>query len=136
MTRIHADACGPCLRAVLDPRISLKGLRDDADGEEETLEHIARSRDALERYFGRHYTASFIVPPSAAPSAVGSEFMARYRKKARVSGPRDELTEYLNLDPAVAFQSEQDALQWWRSHEQQFPQLSKLARDIFSIPGN
>lgn len=29
-----------------------------------------------------------------------------------------------------------DPVVWWRKHAAQFPNLSKLARDILSIPGN
>lgn len=130
---MHALMCHR--RAVLDPRISLKGLQEDAEDEDDALEHITDSRLALERYFQRHYAAPFVAPPSVIPSTVGSEYMARYRKKARSSGPRDELSEYFEIDTALAHQSGHDALQWWRLHEPQFPQLSKLARDIFSIPG-
>jgi hypothetical protein len=47
--------------------------------------------------------------------------------------PTDELTEFWNL-PQEDFDA-CDPLQWWYGRRAQFPQLYRLVRDIFSIPG-
>jgi hypothetical protein len=43
----------------------------------------------------------------------------------------DELDNYLSLprDPAIS-----NPLQWWKEHEQTFPNLSKLAYDLLAVP--
>ena len=45
----------------------------------------------------------------------------------------DEVDKYLSLrceHPGV------DAMQYWQIHSKEFPNLSKLAKDIISIPGS
>jgi hypothetical protein len=44
-----------------------------------------------------------------------------------------ELDTYLSLQTESAAV---DPLQWWKSHEIQFPSLSKLARTVLAIPGS
>ena len=48
--------------------------------------------------------------------------------------PTDELTKFCNL-PQEDFDT-CDPLRWWHGRRAQFPQLYRLVRDIFSIPGN
>jgi hypothetical protein len=52
-----------------------------------------------------------------------------YRKCATV----DELTEFWNM-PQEDFET-CTPVQWWHQRRAQFPNLYRLARDIFSIPG-
>jgi hypothetical protein len=44
---------------------------------------------------------------------------------------RDELDRYLSSDPEVV----QDVIKWWSKRTDQFPCLSRMARDYLSIPG-
>ena len=46
----------------------------------------------------------------------------------------DELDDYFKL-PLEDFKT-CDPLHWWSARKAQFPNLSQLARDIFSIPGS
>lgn len=43
----------------------------------------------------------------------------------------DEFEEYLSKPRAA---SSEDILEWWRTHETEYPTLSKMARDFLSIP--
>jgi hypothetical protein len=63
------------------------------------------------------------------PSKVN--FTARYKKRMNLSV--DEFEEYLKL-PQEDFDL-CDPIQWWAGHRAQFPNLSRLAHDILSIPG-
>jgi hypothetical protein len=63
------------------------------------------------------------------PSKVN--FTARYKKRTNVA--TDEFEEYLKL-PQEDFEL-CDPIQWWAGRRAQFPNLSRLARDILSIPG-
>ena len=67
-------------------------------------------------------------PCSGSPQ---KNFTARFQRKRT---PKDELTEFWNL-PQEDFDT-CDPLQWWHGRRAQFPQLYRLVRDIFSIPGN
>ena len=58
-------------------------------------------------------------------------FTARFTQRKRM--PSDELLEYWHL-PQEDFDM-CDPLQWWHGRHSQFPNLSCLACDIFSIPG-
>ena len=58
-------------------------------------------------------------------------FTAQYRQRPRATV--NELEEFFSL-PQEDFET-CDPLQWWAGHCSQFPNLSRFARDILSIPG-
>lgn len=124
---------------MLDPRISIKGLLIDCHGDEDAINDVRRARASLEVYFHERYAST-----TAATSFCNTQLfespskdpLARYKIEALAdSSPQDEITEYFALDTRAALRSELSPLQWWAQHEAQFPQLARLARDIFSIPG-
>src|ERR1700674_1706399 len=59
------------------------------------------------------------------------DFTSRYRNLPQAF--TDEVQEYFKL-PRENFDV-CDPLQWWARHRSQFPNLSRFARDILSIPG-
>jgi hAT family C-terminal dimerisation region len=62
------------------------------------------------------------------------EFTRRYHQNSHSTNPSQELEEYLQLKPEPWEYC--DPIAWWGSRSvTQLPNLSKLARDIFSIPG-
>jgi hypothetical protein len=103
------------------------------------LEHLEASRAKLEEHYHTHYANS--TPPRPAPSptvAISTpsspqkvDFTFRYRKTQRAS--LNELEEYFKL-PQEDFLT-CDPVKWWAGRRAQFPNLSRLARDILSIPG-
>jgi hypothetical protein len=116
--------------------------------------HLETAKANLARYFKENYLSSQPSEPhhptiplttTASTSSIASttsratpatsaspqkNFTARYRRK---HAARDELQEFWNL------QQEEfetcDPLQWWLGRKAQFPNLYRLSRDIFSIPG-
>jgi hypothetical protein len=71
-------------------------------------------------------------PAESNPSSMSFfDFMARSESYAN-SELTNELDEYLrsHVEPFGI-----DPVQWWGSRVQQFPNLSKMARDILCIPG-
>jgi len=65
--------------------------------------------------------------PNSSPQ---KNYTVRYcQKRAAV----DELTEFWNM-PQEDFET-CNPIQWWHQRRAQFPNLCRLARDIFSIPG-
>jgi hypothetical protein len=50
--------------------------------------------------------------------------------EVEVSGPGDEYEEYINLPPKPC----EAPLEWWKAHREEYPRLSKMALDLFSIP--
>ena len=132
---------------VLDPHISLEGLLHDAEQDSDSdsqIKHIHECRALLEHHFREHYvsrtvtgvqpTANAARPPS---SPVDFDPYSRYRQnfRSKISDSSDELERYFRLNPADAHELGVDAITWWRDHKGAFPNLSRLARDIFSIPG-
>jgi hypothetical protein len=123
---------------VLDPRISYEGLLSDCDNDRSAISLLNLFKDRLHSHYLSDYATSSPVtttPTQATPSvSSGSpqkvDFTARY-KKARVF--IDELEEYFKL-PQERFDT-CDPIQWWAGRRAQFPNLSRLARDILSIPG-
>jgi len=59
------------------------------------------------------------------------DFISRYRNLPQAF--TDEVQEYFKL-PRENFDT-CDPLQWWAGRRSQFPNLSRFARDILSIPG-
>jgi len=59
------------------------------------------------------------------------DFTSRYRNLPQAF--TDEVQEYFKL-PRENFDT-CDPLQWWAGRRSQFPNLSRFARDILSIPG-
>jgi hypothetical protein len=51
-----------------------------------------------------------------------------------VWAPQQELDQYFSL-PVEPYRDGPDPVQWWNSRRSQFPCLSRMARDILSIPG-
>jgi hypothetical protein len=70
------------------------------------------------------------IASSSSSGSPQKNFTVRFQCKRT---PTDELTEFWNL-PQEDFDA-CDPLQWWYGRRAQFPQLYRLVRDIFSIPG-
>jgi hypothetical protein len=117
----------------------LDGLLEDCIDDPEALAHVEDMKNELKIHFERYYQCK--TPPSATPqlhasvSDTGSpqkvDFTARYRRVGHVI---DELAEYLRL-PCEDFNA-CNPLKWWAACVSQFPNLSRFARDILTIPGS
>jgi hypothetical protein len=128
------------LMAVLDPQISYHGLLADCGDDISLRSHLDLSKDRLHAFYREHYankasstTLSASAPtPSSATSGSPQkfDFTARY-KRARAFV--DELEEYFKLVQESFDHC--DPIRWWAGRCAQFPNLSRLARDILSIPG-
>lgn len=133
---------------VLDPRISYSGLKDDAsrDGADgwEHLKHIDESKESLQNHFRKHYSSRKSI--SRTPSSVSQlsadtngspqrfNFTSRYLSSQAESSEDDEFDEYFNMKRSKDWEGSKPII-WWAAHAAQFPNLSRLARDILSIPG-
>ena len=131
--------------AVLDPRISYLGLLDDCEGDTLLCTYLEESKVKLEAHYRAGYAKPLISasgPPLTAQSLTSSisstsarspqkvDFTSRYSKRMHLNV--DEIDEFFKLPPksfAV------DPIHWWAGRRAQFPNLSRLARDILSIPG-
>lgn len=127
------------MHIVLDPRISYDVLKDDYSDDWDLADHLEKSKDRLQHYYDTLYASSapvdvpsFSTPSSQEPGSPSKvNFTARYRKKSRTT--KNELEDYFKLQQED-FDS-CDPIQWWYARREQFPNLYRLARDIFSIPG-
>lgn len=132
---------------VLDPRISYTGLKMDYSDEPLLDDHLEKSMLDLRTYFDKHYlhpTTSIPARPSTPPPTSSAathdisspqkvNFMARFQMDDD-NATTDELTDYFKL-PRESFSRCHNPIQWWVGRRSQFPNLFRLARDIFSIPG-
>jgi len=122
-------------------------MKDEFKNDSGLAVHLETAKADLREYFKGNYPSlqalvenrrqslSFTTSLASITSSpsLGSpqkNFTARFQRK-RI--PTDELTEFWNL-PQEDFDT-CDPLQWWHGHRAQFPQLYRLVRDIFSIPG-
>jgi len=123
-------------------------MKDEFKNDSELAIHLETAKADLREYFKGNYLSlqasvenprqslSATTPLSSITSSSSSgspqkNFTARFQCKRT---PTDELTEFWNL-PQEDFET-CDPLQWWHGRRAQFPQLYRLVRDIFSIPGN
>ena len=135
---------------VLDPRISYTALKDEFNDDPALTADLEASKSKLESYFKDNYMPRRPIPLSATTSTLSicsdssaatssrttskspqKNFTARFNQRKRT--PSDELMEFWRL-PQEDFDA-CDPLQWWHGRRSQFPNLSRLARDIFTIPG-
>jgi hypothetical protein len=100
--------------------------------------HIDHAKDQLWQYYQDNYAAQVPVPISQPHIATTSSdspqkvnFTAQYKKWPSVMN--DELEESYRL-PQEDFDT-CNPIHWWVGRHSQFPNLSRLARDILTIPG-
>ena len=129
----------PNLCTVLDPCIGYKGLLTDCGDDTSMRRCPEHSCEALRDHYHIYYApspsgdseATAALPSNALGSPQKVDFMAQYRKWPRAF--IDEIEEFFKL-PQEAFDM-CDPIQWWAGRQAQFPNLSRLARDILAIPG-
>jgi hypothetical protein len=103
--------------------------------------------------FNRNYKDKVASVPPATGTASGPPPSVRHLKRRKTSAAgffadsdgdedgeadkedstRDELAEYLSL-PQIKYQTEEDALQWWRVNESAFPNVAVMARQYLGCP--
>jgi hAT family C-terminal dimerisation region len=139
--------------SVLDPRISYEALQEDFADDSTLLAQLESSKLNLRLHFDTNYNSprnlsnstclsstptSSLLSVTSEPTLTASNpnsspqknHTARYhRKRAAV----DELTEFWNM-PQEDFET-CNPIKWWHQRRVQFPNLYRLAHDIFSIPG-
>lgn len=72
------------------------------------------------------------IVPSIEPGLLQSFFNSTCSNQSNKL--QDEYQRYCLED--IALQGSWDSsLEWWKAHQEQYPRLAKLARDIMSIPG-
>lgn len=123
--------------AVLDPRIGFAAFRADCSNDPDLLAHVDETLEKLRQHYTDYYeqkpSPQIPLQQSSIPvrrSPRKHDFTARY-KTAQLS--KNELEDYLHLR-----QEDWDIcnpIQWWAARRAQFPNLSRLARNILSIPG-
>ncbi|KAG6818745.1 hypothetical protein H0H92_002494, partial [Tricholoma furcatifolium] len=111
-------------------------LLDYADNSE-LLDYLENAKAELHTHFEQNYKCRLPTPTTHEPSgsvqsmadnAPVVNFMARYRQAPRA--PANELDEYFKLSHEDIDTC--DLIKWWHGRRSQFPNLFKLARDLFS----
>ncbi|KAK9947517.1 hypothetical protein M0R45_003137 [Rubus argutus] len=114
------------IAVVMDPRYKMKYVEFSFTriySEEEAPTYIKMVDDLLHELF-QEYS---IMPLSLPPNYV-EEFDVFMMKNLKT-----ELDQYLEV-PLIPRVHEFDVLGWWKLNEMMYPTLSKMARDILSIP--
>jgi hAT family C-terminal dimerisation region len=121
--------------------MSYSALKDEFENDFDLSSHLEKSKDDLLKHYKDHYapssTPSLSQTSSQASISASSNaspqknFISRFNRKPRTS--TDELLEFWSL-PQEDIES-CDPLHWWYGRHAQFPNLYRLVRDIFSIPG-
>ncbi|KAF5348215.1 hypothetical protein D9758_014636 [Tetrapyrgos nigripes] len=133
---------------LLDPRIDREALEADYEEDPTLAGHLNTSRQQLRRYFNTNYISNHTPLQSTSSTSsiasIGSsdiihvdgspqkKFKSKYHRK--VDAVHDELTEFWKLPPEDSENC--DPIVWWAGHKAMYPNLYRLALDIFSIPGS
>jgi hypothetical protein len=133
---------------VLDPRIGYNSLYEDYRDEPDILANVQKCKALLEDHYMAHYTnyasiassspsdnttnPSITIESSRPASPEKINFITRYTRRPVLS-TKNELEEYLHQQPEEWGSC--DPVKWWGARKYQFPNLSRLARDIMTIPG-
>ncbi|KAF5347685.1 hypothetical protein D9758_014867 [Tetrapyrgos nigripes] len=126
----------------LNPRIDRDVLKEDYQNDVTLNGHLQQSKSQLRTYFQDNYlsrTSTQSAFSSSAPVQDDVIFVdgspqkkntSRYHRK--VDAPRDELTEFWKQPPQDGEKC--NPIEWWQGQKATFPNLYRLALDIFSIP--
>jgi hypothetical protein len=125
---------------VLDPRISYSGLLADCGDDLSIKSHLELIKGQLAQCYCEQYVRDTLPPIQRQPVASLStsstspqkvNFTAQYKHRPRATVNKlEEFFSLLQEDFETC-----DPLQWWAGRHSQFPNLSRFARDILSIPG-
>jgi hypothetical protein len=131
------------LIVVLDPRVTYRGLLRKYANNPRLLADIESSKQHFKRYFIAQYASSRAAAHHAAACAASTDdddddIYGGYAEDSQpISSPEAELDDLFALRalPVKGPNPCPDAIQWWAVHCSHFPLLSRMARDILSIPG-
>ena len=136
---------------VLDPRISYDALKEEFNNDSTMLNQLEDSKAKLRAHFNAKYMSSLMSSgslsstPSSSMLSVTSDsthttsqtnsspqknYTAKFQRKCAAV---DELSEFWNLKQEDFEKC--NPVQWWYGRRAQFPNLYRLVRDLFSIPG-
>jgi hypothetical protein len=121
---------------VLDPRIKFSGAIKAVADDYDLHRDVQRSKHDFDSHFLAHYSD---YPParssrSPGPTQAGAFFALFADDDEESSAPERELEQFFELK-IESFKTCPDPVQWWAGRRSQFPCLSRMARDIFAIPG-
>ena len=135
---------GSCsLYLVLDPRIGYTGLVADCEGDVTSLWELEQAKDNLEDYFCARYCTSASRPSTPHPLSSPATLLSAHDSPEKVDFTAHyETLPVESIDEWEVFLSLKhesfttcDPIWCWGGCSSRFPQISKLARDILSIPG-
>jgi hypothetical protein len=125
---------------VLDPRLSLEGLRKDYANDPELLAGLEKAKDDLQAHYNSHYanTDPVVCPEEQLTgSPVKFNIFGRYAPQdGSADNSNNELAVYFRLTNVPPSFEDTDPLKWWYTRRNKFPNLYLLARDMLCIPGN
>lgn len=116
-----------CVSLILDPRFKYQGFDTTKWGKNLS----DRSIEKFEEMYKNEYDVE--PPPQqcshASTSSEEEDFFDAVYVKENVTNWHSEITAYIKMPRA---HKKTKILEWWRDHENVFPKLAKMARDVFS----
>lgn len=129
---ISSDYC--IIAIVLDPRFKLDFYHDTLRSEQQNEDQKKEIWLKVSRVFQTKYNIENIMPATLSIATTTSvSLSSRIFKKLKPTSHGDELRVYLTEYPRIGDDS--DPISWWKLHCQEFPKLSRMARDYLCIAG-
>ncbi|MFS7972897.1 putative HAT dimerization domain, ribonuclease H-like superfamily, hAT-like transposase, RNase-H [Helianthus anomalus] len=137
-----------CIASILDPRykkLSIEWTFDKLYVGDECLKRVEDVETKLESLFKKYHNTfmaskasmshSNISTSSNEPTQDVDDFHAFLKCRPVETGKKTELEVYMDEpNDECVDDSKYDVLKWWSQHCSKFPVLSRMAKDIFSIP--
>jgi hypothetical protein len=111
----------------------------EGDMQTQLLEELEKAKTALKAHFLFNYASTGIssfdtIPDATVVNGSPQKLNVRHRRKPRLADPNTELDQFFILcrfDNSCSG----DPLEWWHTKHEIFPNLYRMVRDIFAIPG-
>ena len=124
------------IATILDPRCKLQTFRNLSWQDQ----WIAEAETAIQRVYKQQYAPHPVSRPSTPPASSSQEYLEDDFMTAVFGTGSSQLTELSVMSELDIYLEEKvelpqvDPIEWWRTYESRFPNLSRMARDYLAIP--
>lgn len=136
----HYDKCNwlYCVAVILDPRQKLETFKKTTWGQEMEREAMRKFNELFNsKYFVlleniENCQPEMIIEHEDSDADIDFKSLFKFTNNMgnTASGSINEVEKYLST---AQIEGNEDILHWWKCHRTEFPNLSRMAKDIFSV---
>ncbi|CAB5363097.1 unnamed protein product [Rhizophagus irregularis] len=111
---------------ILDPRLKVEYMKDN----EWETQWVDRTKKTVSELYMMLYAPQETQNTNIEYNSSDEDLVSHISKRHRIESV-SEFDRYLNADRAQALC---DTLNWWKRHEEEYPNLSNMAKDYLGVP--